>query len=393
MTKKKFVICLIMFILLISNISFATDLRTIDVGNTVSEVENSNIETELEDGIMPISENEEITEYTQGDVCKIDKQATISDLTYGDLYIISEKAIISSDKIEGNAFIIADEVEISGNISGYAYIIADKIKISGSITGAYIIADDVEIDESASILTDIKAISKEFNLSGIIYRNLSIISNNITIERNSSNLNIFGSLNYAGNLNADEELIMGEIIKYELPEKQVNPKAETIEKITNFVTKMITSLVIIALIIYIFNDKCKYKDIGATEYIKDIVLGFLLLILVPIIAIGVMFTIIGIPIAMLAILFYCLALYIALPVSSIKIANIILKQNSDSKVKKTLVAFVVSIVFEVLTYVPVIGGIIRFLAILLGFEIILKTIFIKNKKNDKEQDVISDEMK
>ena len=372
--KKILSICMI--ILILPTIVLATEDPNVVVDSDML----LNYET-TEDGIMLLSEDsEELTSEVNGDIYKMEEETNISEKVFGDVYILSEKANITSSQIDGNIFVIADEVNISGNVTGYAYIIANKIEISGIIQGAYIITNEINITENGIIRNDVKVIAENFDLNGTIYRNLQIISENININKNNNDASIFGDVSYNGNLNIEDGLILGGITEFELPEIETEEKEEPIIDITGIITNIVTALLVIILIVNIFSDKCKYKQYTSIQCIKDITVGFGLVILIPILSVLAMITIIGFPIGLLTILVYCLALYIAIPVASIEIANMILK-DKEQKSTKIFASIGVFVVLEILRYIPVIGGIIRFLIILFGLRTIIEYIFNKNEQN------------
>lgn len=352
-----------------------------------------NFET-TEEGIMPLSEDSQIAEslIVKNDVFKIDSQTSISEIVYGDVYIISDYVDISSPQIEGNIFIIANNVKISGNVNGYLYVISQKLEISGVVQGAYLMSNNVNITENGIIRNDVKVITNTFNLNGTIYRNAQISSENINITPNVENAyNIFGSLSYIGNLNSDENLIGGEITKHETPEVEEQEKEEAKVSITDIITNIVTGLIIISIIVLAFENKCKYKEYKALDLIVDVTLGFGILVGVPILCIILLVTIIGIPVSLIAILLYIIVLCSAMSVTSIEISNYIIKKmnKEDKKSTKIFIALAVYIVFEILNYIPILGGIINFLAMLFGIRHLMLYIFFNNNKGiDSNQDVI-----
>ena len=383
---KIFTILFISLILLISTISFAT--------------EDINITNENTEDIMPVSEENDIMPISEGiqgqimtedyaDIWSIKNETIVEETVYGDIYAMSNNVEISSSEVVGNLFIMADNVKISGKIYGYAYIMANHVEISGNVTGLYIMGNKVDIKETAYISTDAKVIANKLDLKGFIYRNLTAITESTNITSNELGKNVLGSIYYSGNIKGDTEAIIGEKIKVEVPKISFDRNERMISKITTFATKVITALAIIALIVYLTNNKKENKEINVKDYIKDIAIGFVYLILIPAVVLILFLTVVGIPIALFAFMLYFLGIYISIPITSIEIANTILKEE-QSKFKKIGISLVVFLIFEIVRYIPVIGGIIRFLAILLGLRIIVKNIFRKKDETIeiKETEVI-----
>lgn len=404
--SKIILISLICLICMLSSISFATQNLTTnesipeqinsqedDISSESSVVSNEDImllsETALQEDTSVVA--------TNGDLYYIDEEVEITDeIVNGDVYVIAQKVKISSNIIYGNIFVIAEEIDIQSSITGYAYIMAEKINLTGAVEGMYVLADEFNVNNGAIINTDIKTICDKFNLNGIIARNLLISAEDINIKSTGEyEVSVKGNITYSGNLDADEELIQGQINKVEVPTPNVEEiqKAKTKSEITDFIIKSLTALVIIAIVVLLLKDKFNYEKRESISYVKDIAIGFGLLILIPIAAIIICITIIGLPIGIIAIILYALALYVSLPIASIVIANQIFNEKLDTNVKKIFAGLLIYVIIKGIAYLPVIGGIINFLSILFGFEVILKKIFIRNKKLEvKVVETVADEI-
>lgn len=374
----------VVLILLISNIVFATE----------SEVVNQYDEAEITDeyGIMPISSNindedlmnSNLGNYETSDIWKMENHTDITDLLYGDLYIMSNSVEVGSELIEGNAFIMADRVKISGNIYGSVFIMANSVEISGKIQDAYILANNVNITETGEVSRNVKVGANTFDLKGMIYRNLSVVANNINIVGNPLGANVFGDLSYSGKLNSSENQVSGEIKEIDIPKAEINKTTVIVSVVKDFAISILTALLVIALIVYFTNSRYENKDIKVSDYLKDIGFGFLYLIMIPAVAILLMITVIGFPIGVFGLLLYFIVLYLAIPVASIEISKLVLKEN-NSKVKVIFTALLVCAILKLMKFLPVIGDIIRFLAILYGIRVIIKAIL--NKKSNKSEEI------
>jgi len=384
MKKSLKIIMFFVILILTSTIVFATE----------SDVVNQYDETEIADeyGIMPISqfydENEYLTNgnlnnYENTDIWKIENHTDIQNSVYGDIYVMSNSVNISSEIIEGNVFVMADNVKISGNIYGSVFIMANSVEVSGKIQDAYIMANKVNITETGEISRNVKVGANTFNLKGVIYRNLSVAAENINIEEIPAGVNVFGNLDYSGKLNANESQISGEIKEIEIPKPEINKKAVFVSSMTDFIIQIVTALAVIALIVYVSTYKYEKKEIQVVDYLKDIGIGFLYFCMIPIVSVILMITVIGLPIGIFGLLLYFIAIYISIPITSIEISKLVLKENG-TKVKSIFIALLIFVVFKIVKYIPIIGDIIRLLAILFGIRIIVKTILNKRPKKAEE---------
>lgn len=381
---KKILISFTCLILILSSIVLATETPKVEVDENMLTSNPSTVDTD--NGVMPIStEGDEIAETQETikyeDIARIEDNIEISNNVYGDIYLIGKNVDISSNYIEGNIFIMADKVKIQGNIEGYVYIMATDTEILGTVKGAYIISENINVGEYAYVVNGLKTINNSLNLKGTIYRNLYSISNNINIEKNENNPNVFGSIYYTGNLNAEEGLVSGEKIKYEVSNNKINIKDEII----TILSAIVSTLIIISIIIALQKDIECNKKLDIKGYLKNIGIGLATLIVIPIISVLLMITEVALPIGILLLTLYFVGIYISLSIASIVIAKNWFKDNM-SKINKIGISILVYIVLYIIKYIPIVGFIIRILAILLGLGLIVSSLLCKlPKKENKEK--------
>lgn len=431
----KIVVILAIAILFVSNMAFAVetpDLNIVFDQTALEELQNSDDQDasliNTENGIMPISEDAlengeenpipeewlrdvdetdeddedddfddfEIDESEQyiGDMFKTEENLEIEKDVYGDVFVIAKSLEITSDVIiDGNVFVIAEDLKISGTVYSYVYALANNIEVTGTVNGMYALAKNkITISEDAEVIRDLKLAGEEININGMVDRNVLIASENINLGEGSV---IYGQFTYSGNLNGNTDGIYGETVKYEITdgEEKEEPTAKEIiiADIMDVVIKAIIALIFIALIVGISkSNKSKFDSMKPIDYVKDLLIGISFIIVVPVVAIILMFTLIGIPFALIILAIYIVILYLALTFLSFEIAKAILKE-SNSKLKTIGVALLVYIGLEILSLIPVCGGIIGFLATLLGVSAELK-IFKKNKA-EKAPEVVKEVQK
>ncbi len=405
----KIVVILAIAILFASNMAFAIENPNLNIvfdQTALEELQNSEDQDasliDIENGIMPISEDalengeenpipeewlrdvetEDDLEPQVGDMFKTEENLKIEKTVYGDVFVIAKSLEITSDAvIDGNVFIIAEDLKISGTVYSYVYAVANNIEVSGTVNGMYAVAKNkITIAEGAEVYKDLKIAGKDIDINGVVDRNILTMSENINIGENSA---IYGKLTYSGNLEGNKDAIYGETVKYEISNGEEKEEPSTkeiiIADIIDVAVKAVIALIFIALIVGISkSNKSKFDTMKPIDYIKDLFIGLLFIIIVPIVSIILMFTLIGLPFALIILALYVIVLYLALTFLSFEIAKAILKE-SNSKVNIIGVALLVYIGLEILSLIPGCGGLIRFLAILLGISAELK-IFKKNKE-------------
>ena len=114
----------IILIMLLSNISYATNSIMETLTNEVTDEER--VEKALkelrdsatEDGIMPISNDMlNFENIAETDIFLIEQNISVEQSVNGNVYLIGENVNINSGTINGNVFVIAEDVTIKGSIS------------------------------------------------------------------------------------------------------------------------------------------------------------------------------------------------------------------------------------------------------------------------------------
>lgn len=108
-------------------------------------------------------------------------------------------------------------------------------------------------------------------------------------------------------------------------------------------------------------------------------LGFVALICIPIAAVIIMITIIGIPLGLLALLGYVALLFVGYLCTSVVAGRLVLDRIKTPTAELTawrmLAAALAVLAIALLAYIPVIGGFVKFAALIVGVGMILAAIF------------------
>lgn len=402
--KKKSVVkilCVLVLVLLVSNIVFATEvndsvIQPRDLESQASVLDGTSNEIS-EDGVMPISDSpsqpgisyaDNGIEYVEDDVYLCEQDIVYDKLVDGNVYVIGKNITISSLSISGNLFVCGENVKINSDVSGSIYVCGNIVEINSGANDIYVAGNKVTFGEDSYSYRDIRVVSDTCEFNGYVYRNFYSTSNKTNIN-NAAMGGVAGKTYYSGEFNVQNNDNMGEIKEIKVPVKQES-KSETFSNVISILSKAFTSIVIIL----IWSNITKNKENNEKEnYIIDVLVGIGLTILVPIVAVVLVITLVGLPIGFLIIALYIIALIISLPIAALKISRIILKisQKSCSNVMKFVLALLVYLVIELIRFIPVVGGVIRFVIMAYGFKIILSLIFSRKQKELKgESEVVSE---
>lgn len=401
MKNKIILITFLLIALLGTTIVLATDelevRNNINARDLVGENEtNEEVENNVSDEDLvatPVVTSLDMTEPINEDSFK----TTTTQTKRGDLYVLEDNASIEND-VDGNLFIIADNVDISGNVYGNVFVMGNNINlkssvsgsvfalgnnlkfVKGQITDAYFFGTNISIEEDAAITREAKMAADHIKISGVIMGDVYTQAESVLVEESG---NITGKLVYSGELSQANEKQIGSTEKQEINVTPSEVKPDFQNKVESILYKTVTALFIIGLMVLIIDKKFENK-ITVSDSIKGIIGGIVWVIVIPIVSIILMLTIIGLPFALILLTLYVLMFFVAISALSLQISSYILNvKNKDSKVLLWLLGVVIYCALAILRQIPTLGGIITFIAGLYGFNLIIKTLFPKKKKESQ----------
>ena len=245
--KKKILVYVFLFLLVLSSSVFATDslvtttsLEPKVISEDLFTVEDSYVlDGEVDGNVFNYSGNFEMlsTSIINGDLFLSAKTVTLeSDVSYSDL--LSKDGDSAIDKINsyasinGNAVIVCNELTIESGveISGDLYVIAKKVNIQKSSviqgnlfatcedltlngkveSSVYAAANNFSMNYYGSIYKDLKLVAQNINLSSVIRRNVNISTEKIVTDSNFLTYGNFtltaNSFDFSGEIDGDAKI-------------------------------------------------------------------------------------------------------------------------------------------------------------------------------------------
>lgn len=388
--KRKIALVLVLLIALLgSTFVFATDDLDMDAKTNINlkDLVGEEAEENNDDLIMPISLDEEVKEGartvsdgTRGDLFVLQNNSSIEEDVDGNLYIMADNVDIAAN-VYGNIFVMGRNVNIKGNIEGSAFILAENLNfVYGQVKDVYFYANNISVSEEAVILREAKMMGDAITISGSITGDMYSQAETITLSETGS---ITGKLVYSAKelYQANEDQI-GSTEKQEIQNEEVKEKSVFVSKAEDVLYETFTALFIIGLIVLMANKNMEGK-ITVADSVKGVIGGIVWIIVIPVIVVLLMITLIGLPFSIILLMIYILMFFVAIPAMSLQISAYILNiKNKDSKVLLWLLAVVIYCGLAILREIPTLGIIITLLAGTYGFNLIIKTLFSKKKKED-----------
>ena len=130
-------------------------------------------------------------------------------------------------------------------------------------------------------------------------------------------------------------------------------------------------------------NKLKRTENVATDLLLAMCKGAGVLVLVPLIAVVLMCTVIGIALGISVIAIYVVLLYIATAMVAIEIAYRILSKKEEIKKGAIIgISILISIAIWAIGLIPLVGGAVKFIVLLMGLGILFDLMFQKIKKEE-----------
>lgn len=374
---KKIIGILLLSFMMIANISFATESVDLDK----MEFDESEIEQLL-------SAKMHESNMLDDDVYQMEKDVTIQQSVNGNVYVMAQNVKIEEVEIYGNVYIMAQKIEIvNSEIDGSVYVMGEEINFSGMANDVYALGESINFSSDSYVYRDVRVAGETVNIDGSIERNCYAGTKSLLVTDNAV---IEGTLKYfseqEGNISENARITDVQFEKEELEDTQ--EQESNIMQYIYEVLKVAFQAFILVLIVVFGIHKFKIlkrTDNIASDFLKDTGKGALVLIFVPIISILLMISIIGMGFGFVLLALYFILLYISIPVTAVEITHRILAKQSENEIKKGKmigISILISVIFWAIKFIPTIGEIIRFIAVLIGLGITATLIFQKNKKEE-----------
>ena len=393
MLKKnlKFILSLFIVFTLISGtfFSYATDVNvntneeeTTNVNaketdpSAVSEDENSvNSENTTSDDTLTSDSSTATTTTHDGDLYKTGGDIEITDAINGNVYVAGNSVTVKG-QIGGDLFVIANNLNIDGaQVYGNVFAISTNITLNGLIYDLYGICNTLNVPYNGTVYRDIKVMCNTATIDGVIGGNVYITANQkLTLDADCM---IYKDLNYStpSEIEVKDGTVQGNV-NYSSSMFKTN----AVDYVMSFAYLIVFVLVVWLLMMFIapkFMEKA--TRIGKEKVLPSLGFGILGIILIPVIAVLLMFTVVGMPISMALMALYGLLVLITFTVVTLTFANMLAnKVKFFAKFKNLIGIILIALILWALTLIPYVGIIIKLIITIYGFGILMISIFNKN---------------
>ena len=300
-----------------------------------------------------------------------------------------------SSKINGINFVAGNNIELSSN-QDYLFTAGNNIEVNKVNTkDAFIAGSNIRIKESnirdlyvagatikinSSIARNAYIGGEKVTIDGNIGGNVIIDANTIIIEKDTV---INGTLKYPDNakITLAKSASIKKIKAYEVKRNETTITWKTIikEKLYEYLSLLVISFILITL-----HNKLLKVIKGIKKELSQVLklsgIGFLVLVVTPIVAILAMISIIGLPLGIIVAMLYGILLYISMIPTAIYLGSWVMNKKNQNDY---LVLAISLLIIFMIRMIPIIGGMIGFISLILGLGIysnIVSKFYIEGKK-------------
>lgn len=319
--------------------------------------------------------------------------------TYNASVIGAGETVEVNGKINGAALIAGNKVTFDGN-ADYSFLAGNTITSKGTVNNdAFIAGNIVTIEKEADYKRDTILAASDIELNGNFERNITSYSSKITlkdvtikgdIKIYAQNITIDKTAKIEGTLYYPEDAIykaskdaqIGKITKTKaIQNKDDENYFSTISsKILSFMCYALAFAIISLLFPAAFNKITKkYEKTEASEIIEVFTKGLVALIIIPVTAVLLCCTVLGIPLAIILILLYGIAIYLTTIFTAYLLGYKIWQKVFNKDINLLLVGLIGLFILMLLNLVPGVRTLVSIITVLIGLGLIIETVHTKKQ--------------
>jgi hypothetical protein len=315
--------------------------------------------------------------------------------------------------VNGDLLVAGGTIHIAGKVSQNVRAAGGNVNISGIVgKNVSVFGGNISVDPSAKLNGNLTSAAGNITLSAPVAGDVTLGSGNTTVSTTiggnmetaagklllTPGARISGNLTYWSNNLADIQTgatVSGSISRMDVPRTaEISGNREEIAKnVTAGITGLIMAVRIIGLIssliigLLVFNIFPVYAGNVAVRFVsqpwKSMGIGFLVAVTVPVAAIMLVFTVVGMPVAFFIFVMYLILMYLAQLVTALSVGQLILNQFNRKAAISWVFILGISVYFLV-SLVPFLGKFILFFANLISVgAIITEKVAIYNQLKAK----------
>lgn len=385
-TQKIFAILTLMLVLMATT-CFATDDTAVVTSETSEDVDvildDSATEEEHNHEDEATTEAEEQELYEE-DLYIFENTVSVKDLIDGNAYVIGSDVTVSG-KIAGDLFVIADNVSLTldSYVNGNLFVCANTVNIEGIVYDLYAIGNELTISDTGIVLRDMRTMNTSLTINGSVGRNTYVKATNLSVGEDAR---IYGDFNYSTKeaIQVPSGVVDGSI-NYSENVSVETEGSDVLSYVMSCVYSVVYTLAILGILIVIAPKFLeKLPKMFSKKSLSIFGIGLLGLIVPVPLAILLMITVIGTPVAFALLAVWAFIVFaLSSAITTIAISSWVGNKVAIlGKAHNLLAVVLVSIVLWALSLIPIVKTIVSFLVCVFGLGYLLTYILKRNKEEN-----------
>ena len=301
---------------------------------------------------------------------------------------VAEDSVTETEEKSGTTFVAGNDVTTKNKVDGISFVAGNNVDINSSSDYLFAAGNDVKI-ENASFIDGFIAGSSVEITDSIVERDLYVAASTVrlssTIGRDvrvaSGTLVITGTINgdveaYCGTIEVKDGAVIKGVLRYDEDTKvtisenaTVNAtekvklstksffaklKSDFLDSIFSFLNMLVLGLILMLLVPKIFE---KIKTYGKESILSNLGIGLLATLAIPIAAIMLLITMVGISTSLLLLDFLIVMLYLSTLFTSYYLGNIILSKKIKNKYLLLTVSLLIIYLLKLIPFVKIVVAI------------------------------------
>lgn len=345
--------------------------------------------------VIPKAEAKEIEHF----VSKADTDV-VMDEVYNSSVAVAGESVNFDGTIKGLAIGAGNKIALNGE-ADYGIIVGNSVTTNGTVNNdAFILGNLVTTNDKSIFKRDAIIAGSDIELNGVFNRNVSLYAKKVTLK----NVSIKGNVKiYAENVTVEKDttikgtLYYPEDAKYKADDKaniakvEKTPAIQTHDDQNYFATvsAKIWSFLCLALVFAAISLFCpaafskinnKYEKTTLGEGVEVFTKGLVVMILVPVVSVLLCCTMIGIPLGIILILLYGIAIYLSTIFAAYLIGYKIWQKVFNKNGHILFFGLIGLFILLILGLVPGVRTLVSIITTLVGLGLIFDVV--KNSKDD-----------
>ena len=343
------------------------------------------LEVRWDEDVVTIAESETIDDT----LLVAAETVLIEGVIKGDLVVVGQRIDISGT-VEGNLLTFAESITISGEVGGLAMGGSESYDLRGARVGGDLWAagEKISIDNESVVDRNASVAARSATVGGKVGKDLHAFAETVEfsgelgedLEAFADRMRLLGDAHVAGNVRfrtksedslhrAEGVRVDGEVEFLDLPEELEEGSKYASLKFYLWQTARLLGAFLVGIVLLWLVPGYRSMSIGAdVDTLKTAGVGLITMVSVPIAAVLVAITLVGLPFSFIAFAAWLLALYLAKIVVGAVIGQMLLSE-SDSLPRTLLLGIFIVIVAVNL---PFIGGIINLVLTVVGMGLLVQ---------------------